>query len=278
VTEGVASIQEAESETLVVEIDVHTRGPNAPTGANSDYRFARASRRKKERKITAEALESYAPVKLEPGQKIEVHLVRLASRPLDDDNLQAACKTVRDEIAAWIGLDDADPRFKWSYSQEVVRERKPAPLKGFRTWLRAEMTLSEGEWPKQPPRVKQRPRAPEDEDLVTEGEPPTLGEPTIQWDTKPGDTLAVIHRMGGRNGDTTPAELHVVAKKRPSGEPYVSLSVWFTYNGKRYRSRGAAVRASELPAVVEALQGYMATHDTERPPPQGEGQGPGREP
>lgn len=36
---------------------------------------------------------------------------------LDGDNLVGACKSVRDEIARWLGLDDADPRVTWRYDQ-----------------------------------------------------------------------------------------------------------------------------------------------------------------
>lgn len=36
---------------------------------------------------------------------------------LDDDNLAGACKSVRDEVAKQLGLDDGDGRLHWRYKQ-----------------------------------------------------------------------------------------------------------------------------------------------------------------
>lgn len=47
-----------------------------------------------------------------------VRLFRKQDKPMDGDNLQRACKKVRDDVAAWLGLDDADPRIRWAYAQE----------------------------------------------------------------------------------------------------------------------------------------------------------------
>lgn len=38
---------------------------------------------------------------------------------MDGDNLQAACKGLRDGIADRLGVDDGDPRVTWHYAQEV---------------------------------------------------------------------------------------------------------------------------------------------------------------
>ena len=46
---------------------------------------------------------------------ITVNLTRIAPGLLDDDNIGAALKHVRDEIAAWVLVpNDRDPIFKWS--------------------------------------------------------------------------------------------------------------------------------------------------------------------
>ena len=47
-----------------------------------------------------------------------VEIVRIGKRTLDGDNLQNAAKAVRDGIAARLGVDDADPRVEWRYSQQ----------------------------------------------------------------------------------------------------------------------------------------------------------------
>lgn len=51
----------------------------------------------------------------------EVRLTRLAPRKLDSDNLQGACKHVRDEVAALCGFDDRDESVRWVYAQERAK-------------------------------------------------------------------------------------------------------------------------------------------------------------
>ena len=46
-----------------------------------------------------------------------VELMRIAPRPLDDDNLRSAFKALRDGIADRYGVKDNDPRIEWRYSQ-----------------------------------------------------------------------------------------------------------------------------------------------------------------
>lgn len=47
-----------------------------------------------------------------------VTLTRQSPRALDDDNVRGALKAVRDEVAAFLGVDDRDPRVRWEYAQE----------------------------------------------------------------------------------------------------------------------------------------------------------------
>ncbi len=47
-------------------------------------------------------------------------IVRLSAGTLDHDNLLGALKTVRDSIARFAGVDDADPIATWLYDQEKV--------------------------------------------------------------------------------------------------------------------------------------------------------------
>lgn len=52
------------------------------------------------------------------GPKWRVVLVRVApSGGLDGDNLQGALKGVRDEVAAFLGVDDGGTRVTWEYGQ-----------------------------------------------------------------------------------------------------------------------------------------------------------------
>lgn len=52
-----------------------------------------------------------------PSGPLVVTLTRVAPRKLDGDNLQTAFKHVRDAVAAYFGVDDADPRISWRYEQ-----------------------------------------------------------------------------------------------------------------------------------------------------------------
>ena len=72
----------------------------------------RAARAKKQRRC---AKEMMPPRK--PEYPVAVTLIRISPRPLDDDNLRGALKSVRDGVADWLGVDDRDPRVAWCYAQ-----------------------------------------------------------------------------------------------------------------------------------------------------------------
>ncbi len=52
-----------------------------------------------------------------PRLPLTVTITRLGPRRLDDDNLAASCKYVRDEIAAKVGTDDGSSLYTWVYKQ-----------------------------------------------------------------------------------------------------------------------------------------------------------------
>ena len=53
---------------------------------------------------------------------LRVRMVSLyKGRPMDGDNLAGAFKSVRDALAAWLGVDDGDPAVEWFCSQEKAR-------------------------------------------------------------------------------------------------------------------------------------------------------------
>lgn len=58
---------------------------------------------------------------LRPAPKVTalVTLTRCAPRLMDDDNSVSALKSVRDEVAARLGIDDGDARIRWVYAQRV---------------------------------------------------------------------------------------------------------------------------------------------------------------
>lgn len=50
-----------------------------------------------------------------------VRMIRRSAGTLDDDNLQGACKAIRDGIADKIGVADNDQRIVWEYAQEKCK-------------------------------------------------------------------------------------------------------------------------------------------------------------
>ena len=56
-----------------------------------------------------------------PDLPLDVLLVRISTGELDGDAVPPALKHVRDAIAAWLGVDDRDPRVTWRYGQEKAK-------------------------------------------------------------------------------------------------------------------------------------------------------------
>lgn len=59
------------------------------------------------------------------GKTLVVTLTRIAPRQLDDDNLRGgSLKSVRDEVAAMLGVDDRDPVVTWEYAQRKGKAKE----------------------------------------------------------------------------------------------------------------------------------------------------------
>jgi hypothetical protein len=86
------------------------------TGLNArEHWTKRAKRVKSERTITACVIRSH------PTPCI-VLMTRLSERLCDDDNLQGACKAIRDEVAKICGVDDGpNGPITWMYAQEKCK-------------------------------------------------------------------------------------------------------------------------------------------------------------
>lgn len=80
----------------------------------------RAKRAKAERSDTAWMLANVP----RPELPCTVKFTRIGPnrRAMDGDGLQAALKHVRDQVAEWLGVDDASPLIRWDYWQERARE------------------------------------------------------------------------------------------------------------------------------------------------------------
>lgn len=91
-------VQRTECGILVV-----FKGLKLISAANAhEQHWARKDRVRVEREVVARALVGVAPV-LRPKL---VRVTRLGVRLMDTDNLAGAAKSVRDEIATWLGVDD----------------------------------------------------------------------------------------------------------------------------------------------------------------------------
>jgi len=91
-----------------------------PSRANQrQNRWERAAQNKSQRTAAkVETRKAIGPGKpLYHWYPIVVTMIRVSPRLLDDDNLAAAFKSVRDGIADALGIDDRDPRITWKCEQ-----------------------------------------------------------------------------------------------------------------------------------------------------------------
>ena len=96
---------------------------NLGAGLNNRGHWSAASRRAKQERelthwVTASELRRSGFL-LRPGAVIT--MTRVSAGTLDDDNLQGACKHVRDGIADAFGVPDNDPRIEWRCQQEKCK-------------------------------------------------------------------------------------------------------------------------------------------------------------
>lgn len=96
------------------------------TAGDNNRGKAKIGRAGYERRVVSRHLGGATLVHLAPfatkasmGIPIDVTLTRLGGRALDDDNLHAAMKYVRDTCALMMGFDDnASSPLRWEYGQE----------------------------------------------------------------------------------------------------------------------------------------------------------------
>lgn len=112
---------------MIVTVEIPLRVTNASNGSHGHWAM-RAKKRAADRRSVALFTRSVTP----PPLPCVVTLVRLAPRPLDSDGLRTAMKSVRDQVAIWLGLqvnakghaEDADPRVFWAYMQGRGKPRE----------------------------------------------------------------------------------------------------------------------------------------------------------
>lgn len=90
----------------------------AVSESNAREHWAKKAKRvKAHRGLALVFMRSHSVRPLRPDEKRIVTLVRVAPRPLDDDNLRGAMKATRDGVADAFAIDDRDPRVEWRYEQ-----------------------------------------------------------------------------------------------------------------------------------------------------------------
>lgn len=104
-----------------VEIPLRTgRGQN-----DREHHMAKARRVKSER----QAVQWLLGGKPRPALPCTVTLTRVApSNGLDGDNLQGSLKALRDGVADWLKVNDADARVDWRYAQRRGKPKEYAVI------------------------------------------------------------------------------------------------------------------------------------------------------
>jgi len=97
-----------------------------------EHHHTRGKRVAREREAVTLALWAHGgrtggPVLLSAHGRLLVSFTRLATRLLDDDNLIGGVKASRDAVAAWLGVDDRDPRVTWGYDQRTHKRYATTP-------------------------------------------------------------------------------------------------------------------------------------------------------
>jgi hypothetical protein len=107
----------------IVTAPIHLKSENKFRGFTGG--FVAASSSKRTRRDVGLVLTQIPkpPLRLADGSAntFRVTLVRISVGILDDDNLRGACKAARDEVAAWIGIDDGHHLIRFLYDQKGCR-------------------------------------------------------------------------------------------------------------------------------------------------------------
>ena len=78
---------------------------------------AKAARARQQRETVKLGLYNLRALRPPHECHVVVKLTRHAHKVMDGDNLQRSLKAVRDEVAAFIGLDDGSRWLEWDYAQ-----------------------------------------------------------------------------------------------------------------------------------------------------------------
>lgn len=253
--------------TVHAFVCVETSSPNRRNGAKW---YLRHRQTLEQRQAVADALARHARPS---GEAFTVRLCRFSrsSRPLDNDNLVAALKAVRDAVAAWVGIDDGSARLVFEYSQRTRANRRGVdvelypftgdtlpPLYRRRTahlppeQVEAlEVRRAEREARKSARELLFEALAPivrcdestvRDYAVMTLDERAAGGEVALSLPRRNGAAECVVAVRTWDGSDGKPARTYANAHVR-----------WHGKGGKSARTRGIAIEAAELRPVAETL-------------------------
>jgi hypothetical protein len=86
---------------------------------NREHWTARKRRVDHEKAVVTALLRATLGVRCPVPLPVVVCVTRVGPRAMDRDNNVASMKATIDATAAWLGVDDADPRVAWDYGQAV---------------------------------------------------------------------------------------------------------------------------------------------------------------
>lgn len=233
-------------EPFDVDIDIPITSPL--NGGHSTH-AAIAARRKRERIATEQALAlaDDERERIRSWPQAYITLERIGAAPMDGDNLQAGFKSVRDEVARWLGRDDADASLLWRYRQRVQRVRDPSAPPGKTRWKSyCRVVIGPN------PEVAAK-ESPDFEPYRVE----TSSKSTrpVAQDVFHGSILAerALPPRLPKNSHLRVARMKIREGPK-AGEHYLRVAThWNTRHGEPYRTQGIGVRLEEVDELIAAL-------------------------
>ena len=241
--------------TIDIDVDIVSPNRNIKHWQERSWRFAKA------RAATQCTLQDIAPPQ---WPKYFVTLIRCAARTLDGDNLQAAFKPIRDQVAQWLGIrNDDDERLDWQYAQRPSREPNDRPGKRrtkWKCWARVHIDPMPRDLAADESAARMRaPRA--DPQTVEPGNAKVyVQKPGAIPDYAGGKPLQVVELSPRPNGVSSRLRVRLMRNTRDTGVGkgvlYAHVCIAWTERGHQWRSQGTSIRLEELRdciAVLEAL-------------------------
>jgi len=190
-----------------------------------------------------------------------VSLIRCAAGSLDEDNLISAFKAIRDQVAQWLGLNDADERIVFQYAQrpaKVANDRTNAKTK-WKTWARVRIAPVKEDLAELESGARLRAPRAQPQELDDARNARFVQKPGAIPDYAGGTPLAVVE-LAPREDTTTKSRIRLRLMKNTQsrgigfGVQYVHACVfWTDARGQAWRSQGMGLRQEELRDMAAVL-------------------------